>query len=126
MRGPFVPEAEFRPLTPAERSVIEALLVEPFAGRDEVAEQVKIALGRTIDDEGSIALSVKGADPAPVLHRVPAEGETHDPDGMRVHLLLHVVAGYANELDVYREDSGPRRSDLDPTRITVTTLPVVE
>jgi hypothetical protein len=124
MREPFVADAEFRPLTSRERDVIEALLVEPFAGRDQVANQVQVALGRQIDDEGSLGLSVAGAAPAPVLFRVPVEGVTHDPDGMPVHLLLHVVGGYVDELDVFREDSGPRLSEIDPTAITVITLPV--
>jgi hypothetical protein len=124
MREPFAADADFRPLTPRERDVIKALLVEPFAGRHEVAEQVEVALGRSIDDEGSLALSVPGTVPAPVLFRVPVEGVTHDPDGMPVHILLHVVDGYVDELDVFREDSGPRLSQIDPARITVTALPV--
>lgn len=124
MRKPFVADADFRPLKPRERALIEALLVEPFAGREELSAQLKVALCRSIDDEGSLALSVTGAAPAPVMFRVPVEGETHDPDGMSVAILLHVVDGYLEELEVFRGDSGPRPIEIDRTTITITTYPV--
>lgn len=78
---------------------------------------------RPIDDEGSLGLSVKGAGLAPVLFRVPVDGVTHDPDRMPVHILLHVVHGYVDQLVVFREDSGPRLIEIKPATITVMTLP---
>ncbi|WP_448721617.1 DUF6984 family protein [Microbacterium natoriense] len=37
----------------------------------------------------------------------PHRGKFVDRDGVRVHLLLHVVDGYLDELEVLRGDSGP-------------------
>jgi hypothetical protein len=30
-----------------------------------------------------------------------------DTDGVLIHVLLHVVDGFMNELEIFREDSGP-------------------
>jgi hypothetical protein len=46
---------------------------------------------------------------APVRTRIPVEAEGVDQDGVPIHFLLHVVDGFAKELEIYREDSGPVR-----------------
>jgi hypothetical protein len=37
-----------------------------------------------------------------------------DQDGVAVHVLLHVLDGYLNELEIYREDSAPLQRQLAP------------
>jgi hypothetical protein len=37
---------------------------------------------------------------------VPVEADLEDDDGVTIH-VLHVLDGYLNELEVYREDSSP-------------------
>jgi hypothetical protein len=40
-----------------------------------------------------------------VVHRrVPIEAVADDIDGMTIHVLLHVVDGYIDGLELYRED----------------------
>ncbi len=38
--------------------------------------------------------------------RIPVEASYPDADGVVVHVLLHVIDGRLDELEVYREDSG--------------------
>jgi hypothetical protein len=66
-----------------------------------------------------VGLQVVEAPAAAVIQRVPVEARTRDPDGMDVFLLLHVVDGFAAELDVFRGDSAPRESEIDPTTLVV-------
>jgi hypothetical protein len=103
-----------------ERAILDALLSQPFPGRDELAVQIAQAEARPLDDEGSLGLRVLGAPRAAVIGRVPVEAQTRDPDGMDVFLLLHVVDGLAVELDVFRGDSRPRRTEIDAASLRVT------
>jgi len=41
---------------------------------------------------------------AEVRRRIPIEAEAADVDGIIIHFLLHVVHGYMDELELYRED----------------------
>jgi hypothetical protein len=70
---------------------------------------------RRIDAEGSLELQPShDARPAEVVRRIPVEAETEDVDGVPIHVLLHVVNGYMNELEVYREDSARLDRPLKP------------
>jgi len=101
----FAVDDNFRPLTPREMGLLRRLLEREFPGRDQLREQLGSVTGRTIDEEGSLALQCRSGPPAPVLCRVPAEGECMDTDGKRINVLLHVVRGFMNELEVYKDDS---------------------
>jgi hypothetical protein len=109
------------PLDAMASHILAALLAAPFPGRDELAIQVAAARCRQIDADGSLALSAIGAPRADVVHRIPVEAEVEDIDGMTIHVLLHVVEGYIDELEVYREDSGPLRAPIrrDALRVIV-------
>jgi hypothetical protein len=73
-----------------------------------LVEQVARVKARPIDGNGSLALvPADGAIPAAVARRIPVEAELDDHDGVTVHVLLHVLDGRVNELEVYRDDSGP-------------------
>jgi hypothetical protein len=41
-----------------------------------------------------------------VKRRIPVEASYPDADGVIVHVLLHIIEGRLDELEVYREDSG--------------------
>jgi hypothetical protein len=41
---------------------------------------------------------------AEVNHRIPTEAEGNDIDGVRIHILLHVVDGFMDEVQFFRED----------------------
>ena len=107
MTEPESPPDDYSPLDAGAARILAALLAEPFPGRDDVARQVAVAKGRVIDDHGCLALSVSDAPPAEVIRRIPIEAEVEDLDGATVHVLLHVVDGYLNTLEIYREDGGP-------------------
>jgi hypothetical protein len=81
---------------------------------------------RYADENGGIWLRVDPlTKPADVIRRIPVEAEYDDGDGIRVHLLLHVLNGYMNELEVFREDSGPVLESADPNRLYIIThLPI--
>lgn len=95
----------FRGMQPKERELICKLLEPEFPGRDELSQQLETAKVRTIDEDGSLEFSISSSTKADhVKHVVPAEGEYEDPDGMTVHVLLHLAGDKAKELEFFRED----------------------
>jgi hypothetical protein len=114
----------WRALEPQEPAVLDHLLAIDFPGRDGLAEQIRTALVRRIDDEGSLRFRVEDA-PAAVAARVPVEGRYQDgdgPGGPGVNLLLHVVGGRLHELEVFKDDGAYIRVgpfEVPPYRITV-------
>lgn len=111
----------FRALREMDREILDALLAVEFPGRAELQAQVLCLSGREIDPEGSLELSVDGEVPlAPVLQRVPVEGELFDEDGMMISVLLHVVDGTMVELEILRGDSQSLRRKISPGDLRVT------
>jgi len=113
----------FVPLDKSARAILTALLAEPFPGRDEVALQVEVAEARLMDNDGSLALRAPDAAPAQVMYRVPVEGIAPDVDGVGIHVLLHVVDGLINEMEVYREDGQLPKGPIVPATMKLVTLP---
>jgi hypothetical protein len=103
---------------------LTALLAEAFEGRDQLVAQIDGATARTIDSDGSFALTVIGP-VARVPYRVPVTGATYDPDGMGVEVLLHVIDGRMAEVEVYRVDGQVVQTPVDPSTLELITLPVV-
>ena len=100
-----------------ERSILERLLEGDFPGRDELHEQIESCLVEPIDDHGSLRFLVGTDVRAPVKSRIPTEGETEDEDGVTIHVLLHVVEGQVNELEVYKDDSSKLLRKPNPSRL---------
>lgn len=101
-------EFHWRPLCEIERLALARLLGAEFPGKEELLEQAREVKAKTLDAEGSIALlPAANAPAARVVRRIPVEAEFEDLDGVMVHVLLHVVGGFLNELEVYRDDSAP-------------------
>jgi hypothetical protein len=101
-------ESNFRPLSEGERSLLTKLLSAEFPGKEALLEQMVDVKARRIDALGGLALApVENAAVANVVRRIPVEAELDDRDGVTVHVLLHVLNGLMNELEVYRDDSGP-------------------
>jgi hypothetical protein len=103
--GPSLGDA--RPLAEDERNVLAALFRAQFPGRSELAQQAQVALVRSLDTNGSLAFVQVGGPSAEVVRRIPVEAEAEDADGTTIHVLLHVLDGRLNELEIYREDAGP-------------------
>jgi uncharacterized protein DUF6984 len=117
---------DWRRLTDQERLVLDRLLSKGFSGRDELVAQLQSAMVRPIDDEGSLKIRASGPQ-APVKRRVPVEGcyfdnETADNFGPAINLLVHVIDGMLDELEVYKDDGSEIRigaHEIDPARIEV-------
>ena len=116
-------EEALRPLTALERGYIDRLLTADFPGRDEVAQQLTSALARRIDNEGSVELVPQNNARAPVLKRVPVEGESVDDDGVPIYFLLHVVDSRVRELEIYKADGSPIVRMPSPDQVEVVALP---
>ncbi len=113
-------ESQWRPLEEHERAILERLLECEFPGRDELRQQAKSVRAKLIDeyddDHNSLALSVHSPILADTEYRVPVEGEYLDADGVPICILLHVVDGRLNELEIFKADGStiknPPRPDL--------------
>ena len=105
----------FRKLTKTEQAILDRLLETQFSGRDEIYEQLKDCLVRTIDEEGSLEFKVDRDVRAPVTRRVPVEARATDEDGVPVLILLHVLEGVISELEIVKMDGSPVRKVLQPS-----------
>jgi hypothetical protein len=114
---------EFRPLNNREREVFEKLLSVTFPGSQELMKQLTGMVVSTIDQNGSLACYCSEAQGAITDKRIPVEAECDDRDGVRVHILLHVVNGLINELEVFREDGETLIGTIEPNDMTVLVLP---
>jgi hypothetical protein len=115
-------EHTFRDFTTHEQGIIDRLLEKAFPGRDEICEQMKKCLVRTMDEDESLGFLVQSNVKAKVERRIPVEAELQDADGVLIHLLLHVVDGKVNELEIYKEDGSPIIESPDPPKLKVVCL----
>ena len=98
-------DEQFRPPAATEAEVIQRLVAADFPGKEQIADQLRNYRVRRIDEEGSLELRLTGIAPAAkVDKRIPVEAEAPDSDGIHVHFLLHVIDGFAAELEVYKDD----------------------
>jgi hypothetical protein len=88
---------------------LDALLAADFPGNTALKLQTSGAMVRQIDSDGSLEFSIANGRPAEVVRRIPVEAEADDSDGVTMHLLLHVVDGLMNELELYRDGEGTVR-----------------
>jgi hypothetical protein len=112
-----------RRLSGMEQATLAVLLAESFRGSDALLRQAEIV---RVNEEctcgcGSIGLAVDH-DPkirADVSERIPVEGRSTVPteDGAPVEVLLHVVDGFMNELEVVPYSESVRFPD--PQTLTV-------
>lgn len=103
------PESEgvLREPTLSEYQLLGRLVSSGFAGSDQLAEQLPGLLVSNIDSDGSLRLRPVRGGAADVVRRIPVEATYADAGGGLVHVLLHVIDGQLDELEIYREDSGP-------------------
>jgi hypothetical protein len=98
-----------------ERALVDQLLAQPFNGRDEIVAQLRdarvIAEGTGDSRTLKFALPHKDAPHAPTAQRIPVEGMADDADGVPITVLLHVIDGWVTELEIYRVDGKPIRSN---------------
>ncbi|WEK61153.1 MAG: hypothetical protein P0Y60_17910 [Candidatus Microbacterium colombiense] len=70
----------------------------------QVHDQLRDARVVSLDEDGSLRIATRVPGTAPVVRRISIEASYPDDDGVQVHLLLHVVDGVVDELEVYRDD----------------------
>ena len=117
-------EEHFREPTLMEKELVHRLLAADFPGKAEVTAQLVGCQVRIIDNEGSLELRpVDMSRPATVRKTIPVEAEGVDEDGIQVHFLLHVVRGFARELEIYKDDGSPIRQMPSPSDLEVIVLP---
>jgi hypothetical protein len=107
MTHEFLPVDPPRSLTPAEEGILRQLLLVDFPGRDQLRKQMQSA--RVVEqcrECQSIVIQVDKlpSNEAPVPRRVPVEAQAADVDGVIMHVLLHVVRGFLDEMEIFRED----------------------
>ncbi len=104
---PDVSEPQFRQPTGPELSLLTGLISSGFQGAVELMEQLATARVAPIDADGSLRLQPTTGTLAPVRRRIPVEATYADDDGVSVHVLIHVIDGLLDQLEIYREDSEP-------------------
>lgn len=122
---------EPRALAADERKLMDRLLNEPFGGRDELRIQLAdvrvVAHGR--GDTRTLVFSLPPPN-TPRAHadsRIPVDAVMTDDDGTDIEILLHVVDGYARELEIYRVDGAPiKRTSLDGPLTRINWKPVAD
>lgn len=86
--------------------LLRRLLGSKFRGAPELEKQLATTVVAPLDSNGSLRLHPVDTESAPVDRRIPVEASYPDVDHVIVHVLLHVIDGRLNELEVYRADSG--------------------
>lgn len=108
-----------RSIAPEEIDLLLALLSVSFPGCDALRQQIHNCKVRVLDDDGSLQLMPIAQSAADVRCRVPVEAVTVDSDGIPIHILLHVVDGYLNELEIYKEDLSTCLNRVTATNLQV-------
>jgi hypothetical protein len=111
-----------QPLSLNQKALLDRLLSKPFPGSEELKKQVADCEAKPTGDDdnyGSVYLTTRSKQPAKVALRVPVEGLVDDSDDSSVDVLLHVVDGFINELEIVKLDGTPLKAELDPTKMRV-------
>jgi hypothetical protein len=109
-----------RRLSNGEHVVLKRLLDDDFQGVGALREQLGAIQVQSIDSEGSLKLQPEEGSPrAEVAQRVPVEAELKDHDGFMIHVLLHVIDGLMDELEIYKENLSAPQRDLDAKDLRV-------
>jgi len=96
-----------RPLTSDEAGILNRLLSVSFQGQEALLRQAQsVRVSEECKDCRSIKLAVERlpSNVAVVQRRIPIEAEAVDRGGVTIHVLLHVVHGFIDEIEIYRED----------------------
>ena len=78
----------FRDLTTREQGIIDRLLEKAFPGRDEICEQMKKCLVRTIDEDESLEFLVKSDVKAKVKRRIPVSNSRRGLKCLNINALF--------------------------------------
>ena len=107
---------------------MRSLLSFDFPGHEALLRQLDGLSVQPVFDDGTLDLfPVEGSEPAKVDGRVVLTASYLDapgvPNGPRVDILIHVVNGVLNEMEVYKDDGTPiviAAADMDVARMSLT------
>jgi hypothetical protein len=111
--------SEWRPPSDYEREVMARLLSVEFPGVQELRTQLAACLVKTSGGYGTVKIQSKCPLAAKVVDRVPVEAVADDADGYGIHYLLHVIDGFAEELEVFTETLLDIIKTPDPSSLRV-------
>jgi hypothetical protein len=101
----------YRQPTNDEFELLNRMLEVDFQGAKELKHQLAgllvKSLDKGIDNYDSIELKVSSGRSVKVEKRVPVVARAYDSDGTPIEVLLHVLNGQLNELEVIKFDGTP-------------------
>ncbi len=104
-------EKTYRQPTDEELKLINRMLDADFIGAKELKQQLAGMLVRTLDEGtdnyGSIELKLADSNFVRVEKRVPVVARAHDADGTPIEVLLHIIDGRLNEIEIIKFDGTP-------------------
>jgi hypothetical protein len=113
----------YRQLTLLELEILHKLLSRPFKGSEEIKKQIENCEVRVIpeytDNWGSIEFNIHSKVKAEVDSRVPVSADTIDIDNVPINIFLHIVDGFADELEITKADNSPLKGLINPKKLTV-------
>ena len=115
-------ESQIRCIASEEAALLDTLLATSFPGSETLRHQIENCNVSVLHDGASLQLTPVIGSKADVQCRVPVEATTVDNDGVTIHILLHVVNGFLNELEVYKEDLSPCRTSILGKQIKVSVM----
>lgn len=114
-----------RELSKVEQDVLSRLLSAEFQGSQTLRIQAsKVKVTEECKDCLTIGLEVPQDNSlrADVRWTIPVEAEGLDLDSVNIHFLLHVVDGFLDELEIFREDLSKVVQLPQPDQLVITTL----
>jgi hypothetical protein len=110
--------------TAYEAALFEKLTEQDFPGKDLIKRQLSKCQVGVIDEEGSIKIHSALGTKAPVRFRVPVEARGKDTDGVGIEIILHVIDGIVDELEILKDDGSRIKSMPDVRTLELTVYPI--
>jgi hypothetical protein len=96
--------ADFSSPTKWQSDLMARMLALDIDRVDLLRQQAETAETKVIDEDGSFQVRTSGPPWMESQERVPIEAECFDRDNTPVEVLMHVIDGLIDELEIYRVD----------------------
>jgi hypothetical protein len=106
-----------RDLTEREQKILKIMLQQLPAVGSVLQKQLAAAKVSPIDDEGSLRLHIASTEVARIAERVPVTAIFDDADNVPIYLLLHIINGKLDELEIYKADGSRIIVSPNPERL---------
>jgi hypothetical protein len=114
-------DTNFRKLNTWEVEIFKKLFEVKFPEIDVLKKQLTYSLVKEVDENGSLKFKIRKDVTLveKIKKRVPVEAEVNDKDGVKIHILLHVLDGKIDELEIYKENSSKIIREVKPSELKV-------